>query len=102
MGIYNCIRLLMHCPRCGGEAVMDFDLHFGFRNLIEYQWGDAYQWTSSPYAGHGGRPDGGNCDGEAYTECPLCTKDFFAIARVRNDILTEIVPDLNQKGYKTG
>jgi len=76
---------------------MMVNLYFGFRDQLDYNLGDRYEWTSSPHVENGGRPADGNLDGEGYTECPLCQKDFFVIVRVRKDILESVHPDTEKK-----
>lgn len=99
MGIYNKVFETLACPRCGSESRMEFDLYFGYRNLIEYNMGDRYEWVQTSSLKKGGRPEGGNLDGEAYTVCPVCERDFFAIAKIRNDILESIEPDLSKRPH---
>jgi hypothetical protein len=62
-------------------------LYFGLRNQLTYDLGEKYRWTNSPLVKNGGRPPEGTLDGEGYTECPICQKDFFVIVRVQNGIL---------------
>lgn len=97
MANFNRFSFRMKCPRCGCEADFVVDLYFGFRDQITYQKGDVYRWTSSPMVSKGGRPPEGNLDGEGYTECPECHRDFFVRVLVRNDILQGAIPDLDKK-----
>jgi hypothetical protein len=76
---------------------MTVDLYFGFRDQLSYKLGDKCRWTSSPLVKNGGRPAEGSLDGEGYTVCPLCQKDFFVIVAVRNDIIEGAQPNFARK-----
>jgi hypothetical protein len=76
---------------------MTVDLYFGFRDQLNYKLGDAYRWREGRSVKNDGRPQEGNLDGEGYTECPLCAKDFWVIVRVRNDVLESVEPDTEKK-----
>ncbi|HEX7897319.1 MAG TPA: hypothetical protein VF950_06140 [Planctomycetota bacterium] len=78
---------------------MAVDLYFGTRDLIEYKIGDRILWTGKKAVKNGGRPVGGNLEGEAYTECPVCQKDFYVIAHVRNDVLVGVESDPNKRPH---
>ena len=93
MGLYNTLRANVRCPRCGRESEMDVDLYFGWKGMLEFHLGDEYRWSPKGNVEAGGRPEGGNLDGEGYVECPQCGKDFFARVRVRNDVLEGVEPD---------
>jgi len=96
MGTYNRTHVELACPRCGGAATMEVDLYFGdTSNMETVPVGAAYPFRSGKSIHNGGVPADGNVDGEGYTECPLCDKDFFVKAIVRNAILTAIEADLN-------
>jgi endogenous inhibitor of DNA gyrase (YacG/DUF329 family) len=92
MGTYNQLAIVLKCPRCQRTAEMTVDLYFGFCDQAVYRIGDQYRWTSSPVVRHGGRPRDGNVDGEGYTECPSCGKDFFVKVLVRGDVLNQLSP----------
>lgn len=97
MATFNQLPVHLQCPRCGRESDMTVDLYFGLRDQLDYKLGDTYRWTSSPLVKNGGRPPEGNLDGEGYTECPLCRKDFFVIVMVRNDIVDSVQVDSKKK-----
>lgn len=78
---------------------MALDLYFGFRNMLVYRIGDRYQWVDRKAVPNGGRPPDGSLDGEAYTECPACKKDFFAIVEVRRDVICGARPDPTKKPH---
>jgi hypothetical protein len=97
MSNYNHLSARLTCPRCGREADMTVDLYFGLRDQLDYKFGDRYSWTNSPIVKNGGRPPDGNLEGEGYTECPLCKKDFFVAVKVDQDILKAARPDPSKK-----
>lgn len=99
MGIYNHLRIDIDCPRCHAKAPMLLDLYFGLRDLLEYRIGDPYAWVTGKAPPHGGRPEGGNVDGEAYSECPVCRKDSYFKVRVRNDVIVGVDPDPTRKPH---
>jgi hypothetical protein len=99
MGIYNCLQTEVQCPRCGVRTEMTINLYFGYRDLLEYHLGDSYQWHERKAPQNGGRPDGGDVDGEGYTECPICLKDSFWIVEVRSDIIQSVRPDPDKQPY---
>jgi hypothetical protein len=89
----------MTCPRCGQRADVEVDLYFGDVTLDHYRLGDTYRWRPRKQVKNGGRPEGGDLDGEGYAECPLCGKDFFVIVRVRGDVLEGVTVDADRPGY---
>lgn len=100
MGTYNVLKAVLKCPRCGRTSLMDVDLYFGYRNQIALKVGDCYPWAwGGRSVKKGGRPPLGDIDGEGYTECPNCKKDFFVIVRVRGGRIVEALPDLSKKPY---
>ena len=100
MGTYNEITTDLKCPRCNGSAKMYVQLNFGYTNeIMELYLGDPYPFHPNKAVQNGGKPKDGNIDGEGYVECPLCKKDFFVKAIVRNGILKSIEPDTNKKPY---
>jgi hypothetical protein len=80
----------MSCPRCGTGIEFEINLYFGKRDLISYRLGDTYQWVPRKAAQNGGRPRGGNLDGDGYTECPKCEDGFNVVVEIRNDIVTSV------------
>jgi uncharacterized C2H2 Zn-finger protein len=97
MAIYNELRAVIRCPRCGCIVERIVNLYFGYRDLLPFHIGDKYRWTSSPLVKNGGRPEGGNLDGEGYTECPCCGKDFFVVVEIRDDTMIAAYPDLAKR-----
>ena len=89
----------MPCFRCGEVSEMEIDLYFGYKNLLDYKIGDKVEWLSDKAVQNGGRPKDGNLNGQGYTECPKCKKDFFVLVQVRNDVIENIEADLNKKSY---
>jgi hypothetical protein len=67
--------------------------------MREYALGDQYHWRPRKSVQHGGRPENGNLDGEGYTVCPRCQRDFFTKVLIRGDIITEVAPHLEKSGY---
>jgi len=102
MALYNRLTTIMRCPRCGNEAEMIIDLYFGCTDLLDYRLGDLYRWVPRKIPKNGGRPEGGNLNGEGYTECPVCHRDFFVIVHVRDDKLISVEPDLEKTPYIPG
>ncbi len=92
MGTYNTIFQTLDCPRCGATVDLDIELHFGNTAMMKtLSLGDRYHWIiGNKSAKNGGRPEQGNCEGEGYTECPSCKKDFWLKAIVEKDILVSI------------
>jgi DNA-directed RNA polymerase subunit RPC12/RpoP len=99
MGIYNILHTDICCPRCGEESMMEIDLYFGYRNLIEYRIGDKVEWFPRKAVHNGGRPETGNLDGEGYVECPRCKRDFFVLVHVRGDVIESVEADRARKAY---
>ncbi len=99
MGTYNTLTATFTCPRCGGSTEMYAELFFGYRDQLSLRLGDRYPWRTDSSPQDGGRPEGGNCDGEGYVECPLCRRDFFVVAHVRSDIIEGLEHDPTKPGY---
>ena len=99
MSTYNLLRATVTCPRCGQTSAMAIETFFGYGNLIEYGIGDRVTWHTGKSTKHGGRPTHGNLDGEGYTVCPLCHRDFFLKVHVRSDIIVGVEPDLEKVPY---
>ena len=100
MGTYNTLHMRLVCPRCAEAVDAEITCHFGdTANLVDLSLGDAYPWRPRQSPRHGGRPAGGDVDGEGYLECPLCAKDAFFQVQVRGDIVTGVVPDPDKAGY---
>jgi hypothetical protein len=99
MGLFNLLYAQMRCPRCFTPAKMEIELFFGLKNQIRYQLGDELRWRGGKSVNNGGRPSGGKIDGEGYTECPTCGKDFFVRVIVRNDVIQAIEVDSDKEPY---
>ncbi len=96
MGTYNHTVIEMHCPRCSDLAEIGFDLYLGdTSNMVTLNVGDVYPFHPRKAVQNGGCPESGDVDGKAYAECPLCCKDFYAIVRVRDRRLLDVVPDMS-------
>jgi hypothetical protein len=94
MGTYNKTHAVLVCPRCGGYATMEAELFFGNTSNMEFvPIGREYPFHLALAVHNGGVPPDRNLDGEGYVECPLCCKDFFVKAIVRNTILKAIEVD---------
>lgn len=101
MSVYNTLHdAPMTCPRCGRDGRMEVDLYFGYRQMLDFRMGDSYEWwPTGKEVDEGGRPAGGNLDGEGYAECPHCQRDFFVIVSVRHDKIVGVRPDTTKKPY---
>ena len=80
--------------------MMDIDLYLGKRGLLHYHIGDQCLWVMNKQQQNGGRPPNGDIDGEGYTECPCCARDFFVTVEVRSDHLVAAIPNLKKPGFK--
>lgn len=99
MSTLNVLHVRMPCPRRGHEADMEVECFFGFGNLIDYKIGDRVVWNEAKAVKHGGRPPGGNLDGEGYLVCPVCQLDAFVLVIVRDDLIVGVQPDSTRSGY---
>src|SRR3954470_5887500 len=99
MALYNKLFVSMTCPRCGETVDVEVNAYFGYRQLIEYRVGDTCEWHPRRSPDHGGRPEGGNMDGEGYTECLRCRRDFFVRVLVRDDEIVGAIPDLEKQPF---
>jgi len=90
VSLFNTLRVGLRCPRCERDGVVEVEIKFGLRNQIEYRLGETYLWTRSPLERSGGRPPGGNLDGEGYAQCEQCRKDFFVVVKLRNDSIESV------------
>jgi hypothetical protein len=93
MSVHNLLRATVSCPRSGEVAEMEVELFFGEGGLIESRLGDHVQWQPRKSVKNGGRPDGGDLDGEGYAVCPICGLDFFLKVLVRADVITGLEPN---------
>lgn len=99
MSTHNILHTNLKCPRCSEQSFHKVEVFFGYGNLIDYSVGDLYQWRPRKAVQNGGRPPSGNMDGEGYTECPICQKDFYLKVLVRDDILVGVEPDMTKKPH---
>lgn len=90
---------LLTCPFCGHHGQTEVDVYFGELALYRYRLGDACRWVPGRPVAHGGRPEGGDLDGEGYVECVGCGRDWFAVVSVRGDRFAEVRPDPVRSGY---
>lgn len=100
MGMFNYLLAHMICPRCHESVDVKVECFFGYRSEMKtFHLGDSYEWWPRKAVQNGGRPPDGNIDGEGYTECPACRKDFFVKVIVRGDIIQGVEPDPNKLPY---
>lgn len=100
MSVHNTLTARFACPRCGETGAIEVETYLGFGNLIAYEIGSRVRWVEGNVAPkNGGRPTGGNMDGEGYAECPLCAKDFWVKIVVRSDVIERIEPDTERMPY---
>lgn len=74
-------------------------MYFGFRDLLEYSIGDEYHWRPGKSYKNGGRPPDGNDEGDAYGDCDICKKDFFAKVIIQSDRIVGVKQDAGRPGY---
>ena len=102
MGTYNILRTEIPCPHCKRLGLASIEMFFGDTLAMrEYAIGDHYDWLPRKAVQNGGRPDGGDLDGEGYAECPHCGTGFYVIVQIRKDVIRGIEPDLD-KGIHVG
>lgn len=79
---------------------MEIEIKFGdTSNMLRLKPKDHYPWKQGKAARNGGRPEGGNLDGEGYAECPNCSKDSFFVVVIRKDVIIDAHPDAEKHGY---
>jgi hypothetical protein len=94
MGTYNYLPVTMDCPRCHETVDVIINCYFGYTSEMKtYRIGDHYEWRPRKAVQNGGKPEGGNADGEGYADCPACDKDFFVRVVVRGDIIQGVEHD---------
>ena len=64
-----------------------------------YRLGDIYDWLPRKSVQNGGCPNDDYLEGEGYTECPKCGKDFFVIVHVVDSKISQAQADLNHLPY---
>jgi len=99
MGLYNLLLVELECPRCRAHAMCEVEFKLGLLDLQRYRLGDTLRWAGGYRNKPPRRPDGGIADGEGYTECPHCGKDFWVHVYVREDQISEARPDPDRPGY---
>lgn len=100
MGTYNVLITKMQCPRCNQNGEQEIEIYFGNTSkMLEFKISDKYLWCVGKEIQNGGRPENGNLDGEGYTECKFCKKDFFVNVKVRNDVIEGFELDSTKKPY---
>ncbi|HCB03466.1 MAG TPA: hypothetical protein PLZ93_10945 [Nocardioides sp.] len=99
MGIYNFVRVMVTCPRCGSEVSTLAEFKLGFCDLTTYDEGDKLTWSGRDQR-H--RPPNGDADGDGYAECPLCELDFWLVITVRADRIQRPEVDRERPGYIAG
>ena len=80
---------------------MEIELKLGFRSQISYRIGDRYRWIVGKAVQNGGRPENGNIDGNGYSECPFCGRDFFVIVHIRSDVIEGAIANDAKEAYIT-
>jgi hypothetical protein len=74
--------------------------YFGYcSDMVDLRIGGHYPWAPGKQPKNGGRPVGGNTEGEGYMECTHCHKDSFLRVIVRDDVIVGIEPDTAKRGY---
>lgn len=99
MGLYNLLSATMVCPRCNQTVELEIQIYIGHKQLYSYRIGDAVNWLPNSDVEHGGFPPSGSMEGEGYTECPQCKKDFFLVVQIRDGKIAGVNPDLSKKPY---
>ena len=100
MGIYNTVHATVACPRCGVLGEVEIEVRTGNTSqMANLHIGDKYPWVARIPPKNGGRPDGGNVDGDGYMECEFCHKDSFMRIIIREDIIVGVEPDYGKRGY---
>jgi hypothetical protein len=93
-------EVLVVCPRCDTPGIVTVECRFGdTRQMTTYQVGDRYGWRERKAVQNGGRPADGHLDGDGYTVCPHCRKDFFTTVVVRNDHIQKVDADPTKAAY---
>ena len=102
VGTFNKVHAAVVCPRCGAEGVAELELRLGnTANMRDLRVGDLYPWVPGEPPENGGRPEGGNVDGDGYMECEHCRKDSFHFVTIREDVINGIAPNRYKEPYIT-
>ena len=101
MATFNTLIAAVICPRCGADLdAAEIACYFGETSyMAQLTVGDEYPWRGNRALHNGGRPAGGDIDGEGYCECPACAKDFFVRVQVRGDRVVGLSPDPDRPGH---
>jgi hypothetical protein len=100
MGTYNILQTTIACPHCNTLVNVEIEMFFGNTSMVDrFAIGDEYKWALRKSVQHGGRPEQGNIDGEGYTVCPQCQRDFFVKVMVREDKIKDVKPDMEKAAY---
>ena len=100
MGNFNVVHASVVCPRCGVEDVAEVELRLGHTaQQMDLLLGHKYPWVPGQPPENGGRPEGGNADGDGYMECEHCHKDSFLIVAIRADVVTGVSPNRDKEAY---
>jgi hypothetical protein len=91
MESYNSLFIDLDCPNCHETVDVEIKLRFGDVSHHTYVLGDYYNWLSNVPVYSGGRPEGGNMDGEGHVVCPQCGSIFKVTVEIREDIITRLV-----------
>lgn len=95
----NLLTAELSCPRCGKSCSMPIELRFGMRDQVELKIGSLYPWNKGKSFIRGGRSQDGSVDGEGYTQCLCCGKDFFVVVVIRKDLIISVRADITKNGY---
>jgi hypothetical protein len=100
MGTFNYLLARMICPHCHETVEVEVECFFGYTaEMKTFHVDDHYEWYPRKAVQNGGWPPDGNIDGEGYTDCPACRKDFFLKVVVRGDVIEGVEPDLTKRPY---
>lgn len=76
----------------------EIEVRFGDTSkLVTLSIGDPLPWAAGRLGKNGGRPEGGNLDGDGYMECPIRRKDSFLMVCVRDDFIQAVVSPTTPK-----
>jgi hypothetical protein len=99
VSVYNTLLTKARCPHCEACCEVRADFRFGLRDLLEYRVGDPLVWEGRGVRTPATRPPGGDYMGEAYTECPNCSLDYWLVVTVENDVIVSAATDLDREDY---
>jgi hypothetical protein len=100
MGMHNILQTSMTCPHCNTLVNVEIEMRFGNTSMLDkFVVGDQYKWVLDRMVQNGGRPEKGDLDGEGYTECPQCRRDFFVKVIIRGDRIQGVQPDTGKAAY---